>query len=114
MARPLLKLVKSTIYANRDDTHDLHRFIDDAFSQLQERLNSGSSNPSAFKAILADVTDHFDRAPRGAALASLQYFGVATGVTFAEYLRAFRVVVARNVEKGGLLTPSVEMAVELV
>ena len=33
---------------------------------------------------------------------------------FAQYLRAFRVVVASNVEKGGPLAPSTEMAIELV
>ena len=44
----------------------------------------------------------------------MQSFGVATGVPFADYLRAFRVVVASNVEKGGPLAPSVEMAIELV
>ena len=111
---PLLKLIKAAIHANRDDTHGLHRFIDDSFAQRQERLTSGSGCPSAFKARLADITDHFDRAPRGAALASLQSFGVATGVPFAEYLCAFRVVVASNVEKGGPLAPSTEMAIELV
>ena len=65
---PLLKLTKAAINANRDDTYDLHRLIDDLFSQLQERLSSCSSGPAAFKILLTDFADYFDRAPRGAAL----------------------------------------------
>ena len=68
---PLLKLTKAAIAPNRDDTHDLHRLIDDLFSQLQERMTSGSSGPAAFKTLLADFADYFDCAPRGA-LATLQ------------------------------------------
>ena len=46
---PLLKLIKAAINANRDDTHDLHRLVDDLFSQLQERMTTDSSGPSAFE-----------------------------------------------------------------
>ena len=76
---PLLKLTKAAINANRDDTHDLHRLVDDLFSQLQERLSSRSGGPAAFKTLLTDFADSFDRAPRGAALETLQKFGVRTG-----------------------------------
>ena len=111
---PLLKLTKAAINANRDDTHDLHRLVDDLFSQLQEKLSSGIGGPAAFKTLLTDFADYFDRAPRGAALATLQNFGVCTGTPFASYLRALRVVVASTVEKGGPLAPSSAMAIELV
>ena len=111
---PLLKLTKAAITPNRDDTYVLHRLIDDLFSQLQERITSGASGPAAFKTLLADFADYFDRAPRGAALATLQNFGVRTGTPFASYLRALRVVVASTVEKGGPLAPSAAMAIELV
>ena len=111
---PLLKLTKAAISPNRDDTHDLHRFVEDLFSQLQERLTSGSSGPDAFRTLLADFADYFDRAPRGAALATLQNFGVHTRTPFVSYLRALRVVVASTVEKGGPLAPSAAMAIELV
>ena len=111
---PLLKLVKAAIIGNRDDTHDLHRLVDDVFAQLQERISSGSSGPDAFKILLADFGDFFDRAPRGAALETLQKFGVRTGTPFSSYLRALRVVVASTVEKGGPLAPSATMAIELV
>ena len=94
---PLLKLTKAAISPNRDDTHDLHRRIDDFFSQLQERLTSGSSGPDAFTTLLAGFADYFDRAPRGAALTTLQNFVVCTGTTFAGHLRALRVVVASTV-----------------
>ena len=111
---PLLKLTKAAINANRDDTHDLHRLVDDLFSQLQERLSSGIGGPAAFKTLLSDFADYFDRAPRGAALETLQKFGVRTGTSFSSYLRALRVVVASTVEKGGPLAPSATMAIELV
>ena len=111
---PLLKLTKAAINANRDDTHDLHRLVDDLFSQLQENLSSGIGGPAAFKTLLSDFTDYFDRAPRGAALETLQKFGVRTGTPFSSYLRALRVVVASTVEKGGPLAPSATMAIELV
>ena len=77
-------------------------------------MTSGSSGPAAFKTLLADFADYFDRVPRGAALATLQNFGVRTGTPFANYLQALRVVVAGTVEKGGLLAPSPAMAIELV
>ena len=111
---PRLKLTKAAINANRDDTHDLHRLVDDLFSQVQERLSSGSGGPAAFKILLTDFADYFDRAPRGAALETLQKFGVRTGTPFSSYLRALRVVVASTVEKGGPLAPSATMAIELV
>ena len=110
---PLLKWTKAAITPNRDDTHGLHRLVDDLFSQLQERMTAGSSGPEAFKTLLADFADYFDRAPHGAALATLQSFGVRTGTPFASYLRALRVVVASTVEKGGPLAPSTAMAIEL-
>ena len=98
-------MTKASIHANRDDTHDLHRLVDDLFVQFQERLTSRSSGPSAFRMLLADVTDYFDRTPRGAALETLQKFGVRFGTPFSSYLRAYRVVVASTVEKGGPLAP---------
>ena len=64
--------------------------------------------------LLADFTDYFDRAPRGAALETPQMFGVRTGTPFSSFLQAFRVVVASTVEKGGPLAPSTDMAIELV
>ena len=100
--------------ANRDDTHTLHRLVDDLFAQLQERLASGVDGPAAFRTRLIDVTDYFDRAPRGAALETLQKFGVPSGTPFSSYLRPFRVVVASTVDKGGPLAPSPEMAMELI
>ena len=112
--RPLPKLMKASIIPNRDDTHILHRFIDDLFAQVQEMLASGVDGRGAFRTLLIDVADYFDRAPRGAALATLQKFGVPSGTSFKSYLRSFRAVVARTVDKGGPLAPSPEMAMELI
>lgn len=56
----LLEPVKASIHVNRD-----------MCVQLQEGLISGLSGPAAFKMLLADITDYFDRAPRGATLETL-------------------------------------------
>ena len=111
---PLLKLTKAVLNANRDDTHDLRRLVGDLFSQLQERITTGSSGPAAFKILLADFAEYFDRALREAALETLQKFRVRTGTPFSSYLRALRVAVASTVEKDGPLAPSAAMAIELV
>ena len=111
---PLLKLTKAAINVNHDDTRDLYRLVDDLFSQLQERMMTGSSRSAAFKILLSDFADYFDRAPRGAALETLQKFGVRTGTPFSSYLRTLRVVVASTVETSDPLAPSTEMAIELV
>ena len=111
---PLLKLTKASIVPNHDDTHSLHRLVKNLFAQMQERLASGVDGPGAFKTLLTDVADHFDGAPRGAALASLQKFGVPSGTRFSSFLRSFRVMVASTVDKGGPLTPSPDMAMELI
>ena len=70
--------------------------------------------PAAFRTLLIDVTDYFDRAPRGASLETLQKFGVPSGTLFSNCLRSFGVVVASTVDKGGPLTPSSEMGMELI
>ena len=111
---PFLKLSKAAINANCDDTHDLHRLVDDLFSQLQESMMTRSTGPAVFKLLLVDFADYFDRAPRGAARETLQTFGVRTGTSFSSYLRTLRVNVSSTVEKGGPLAPSAEMAIELV
>ena len=108
----LLKLTKASIVPNRDDMHTIHRPVDDLYAQLKERLASGLDGPGAFRALLTDVADHFDRALRGAALASLQTFGVPSGTPFSSFLRSFRVMVAGAVDKGGPLAPSPDMAME--
>ena len=64
----LLKLTKVSIIANRDDTHALHRLVDDLFAQLRETLASGVNGLSAFRTLLTDVAGYFDRAPRGSGL----------------------------------------------
>ena len=103
---PRLKLAKAFIHANLDDTHALHRLGDEIFSQQQERLNSGVHGPAAFRMILTDIADHCDRAPRGAALETLQTPGVSTKTSSSSYLR--------TVDRGGLLAPSSDVAMELI
>ena len=100
--------------ANRDDTYTLHRPVDDIFAQLQERLVFDVDGPAAFRTLLADVTDYFDSAPRGAALETLQKFNVPSWTPLSNNLRLFRVVVASTVDKGGPLAPSPKMAMELI
>ena len=78
------------------------------------RLASGVDGPAAFGTLLTDVADYFDRTPRGAALATLQQFGVPSGTPFSSFLRSFRVVVASTVDKDGPLALSPEMGMELI
>ena len=75
---------------------------------MQERLASGVDGPAAFETLLTDVADYFDRAPHGAALATLQQFGVPSGTPFSSFLRSF------GVYKGVPFAPSPEMAMELI
>ena len=110
---PLLKLTKASIIANRDDSI-LQRLIHDLFAQLQERPASGVDGPAAFRTLLTDVADYFDRAPHEATLATLQQFGEPSGMPFSSFLQSFRVVLASTVDKGGPLAPSPEMAMELI
>ena len=93
---PLLKLTKASIIPNRDDSHALHRLVDNLFAQLQERLACDVDGPAAFRAFLIDVADDFDRAPRGAASETLHRFEVLSGMPFSSYVCSFRVVVART------------------
>ena len=88
---PLLKLKEAFIQAYRDNTHDLHRFVDDLFLQFRERLNTGAAS----RILLTDIADGFDRAPRSATLKTLQTFGVPTGTPFASYRTSFRVVAVK-------------------
>ena len=88
---PLLKLTEAFIQAYRDNTHVLHRFVDDLSLQIQERLDTGAAST----VILTDIADRFDRAPRGATLKTLQTFGVPTGTPFASYPTSFRVVAVK-------------------
>lgn len=55
--------------------------------------------------------DHFDRPPGGAALISLQEFGVLARTPFFNYTLDFGKVVAGSVEKGCRLAPSTEIAI---
>ena len=109
---PLLRMGKSAVHVHCNDIHDLRRLVDDLFPQAHDRVASRSPVPTAFKALLADLTDQFDRAPRGVGLATLRNFSFYFGVSFADHLRAFRVVEANTVEKSGPLAPSQETAID--
>ena len=89
---PLLKLTKASIVPNRDDTHTLHRLIDDLFTQFQERLASGVDGPAAFRTLLTDVTDYFEPLAKRSSIRDPAKVGVPSGTPFSNYLRSFRVV----------------------
>lgn len=97
---PFLKVSKSAIHANRDDTDDPHSFVDDLLTRLQDRMAKGECDPSTFKVLFTAFTDHLDRASLGVALVTLQTFGVRTGRPFSSYLLEFRAVVESEVKKG--------------
>ena len=50
--------------------------------------------PAASRTLLTDVANYFDHAPRGAAIETLQKFGIPSGTPFSSFLRSFRAVVA--------------------
>ena len=106
-------LTKASIISKRDDSHALHRLVDNLFAQLQESLASDVDGPAAFGTLLIDVADDFDRAPRGAASETLHRFEVPSGMPFTSYVCSFRVVGACTVDKGEPLALSPEMAMEL-
>ena len=108
------KLTKASIVPNSDDTHTLHRLVDDIFAQIQERLASDVDGTAASRTLLTDAVDYFDRAPRGAALETLQKFGVPFGTPFSSFLRFFRLIVVSTVDTCGPLAPSPYMAMELI
>ena len=83
-------------------------------SRSSKKRDSGSGGLAAFKTLLTEIMSHFDRTLRGAALVTLQSFGVPPGTTYLDYLRAFRVVIATTEEKGGPWSPSTEVTMELV
>ena len=91
---PRFKLTKASIIPNRYDSHALHRLVDDLFAQIKETFTSDSDGPVAFRTLLIEVADDFDRAPRGAALETLQRFGVPSGTPFWGKMRSFRVAIA--------------------
>ena len=111
---PLFKFTKGSILPNRDDSHALHRLVDDLFAQLQETLDSDVDGLAAFRTVLIDIANDFDRAPFGAALETLQKFVVPSGTPFWIKMRSFRVVVACTVDKGRPLTLSPDMAMKLI
>lgn len=74
----------------------------------------GTSRPAPFKILFKDFADNFHQSPLGAALETLQTFVVPIVTPLSSFLRAFWVVLARIMEKGGPLATSVEMAIELV
>ena len=69
--------------------------------------------PAAFGTLLIDVTDDFDRAPRGAASETFHRLEVSSGMPFSSYVCSFRVLVACTVDKCEPLALSPEMAMEL-
>ena len=63
-------------------------------------MSSGVKGSVAFKILLTEIEDYFDRAPRCAVLETLHKFGVPTGTPFSRYLRYFCIIVASTIEKG--------------
>ena len=59
---PLLMVMKDVFPLDHDDTHDLHRLVDELFRQLQERMISGTSGSAEFKMLLSDLAENFHRA----------------------------------------------------
>lgn len=103
-----------TCMPTAEDTHDLHRFVDDLFTQPEKKLGTSSSGSAAYKLRQTDCGNNFNQAPRGAALGILQRFGVPPVTPFSVYLCSLWMVIAGTIEKGAPLAPSPEMMILLV
>lgn len=58
-------------------------------TNCSQREAQASRPPNAFKVLLTDITDYFDRASHGAALETLHRFDVRTETPFSSDLRAY-------------------------
>ena len=64
--------------------------------------------------LLSLISAHFDHGDESAAIAKLHSFEVATKTPFADYFRAFRLLIASVTDSGRVLAPSVEAVEEVV
>ena len=87
--------MRSESYHTRE-TFDLrpHEHLRRLFRQVKRGLRNGASGLDAFKLFLGLVISHFDHGDRNAAIAKLHSFGAATKTLFADYSRAFRLLMA--------------------
>lgn len=62
-------------------------------------MSHGATGPAEIKMPTGLVSYHFERSSKGGSFATLKVFGVLSGVTGLEYLRAFGFLVRSTVEK---------------
>ena len=64
--------------------------------------------------LLRLVSAHFDHGDRRASIDKLHSFGVAIKTPFADYFRAFRLLMASVLDSDRVSAPSVEVVLEVV
>ncbi|CAB1099065.1 unnamed protein product [Ectocarpus sp. CCAP 1310/34] len=82
--------------------------------QVKRSLDGGAPGPDAFQLLLRHLAEQFDVGDRQESVLRLQQFGVADGTPFADYLRAFRLLVSSVTDSERTLAPSVSMVLEIV
>ncbi|CAB1100852.1 unnamed protein product [Ectocarpus sp. CCAP 1310/34] len=82
--------------------------------QVKRRLDDGATGPEAFTLLLRLLSEQFDVGDRQESFLRLQEFGVSNGTLFADYLRAFRLLVSSVTGSERVLAPSVSMVLEIV
>ena len=112
--RPLQKRILSAISPDKPTTSDLVLSISDYFQQVKRRLDDGATGPEAFTLLLRLLSEQFDVGDRQESFLRLQQFGVSNGTLFADYLRAFRLLVSSVTGSERVLAPSVSMVLEIV
>ena len=112
--RPLEKKLSGAITPDKPSTADLVLSIADYFQQVKRSLDGGATGPEAFQLLLRHLAEQFDVGDRQESFLRLQQFGVADGTSFADYLRAFRLLASSVTGSERTLAPSVSMVLEIV
>ena len=111
--RPLHRAIAKTIPRNSADSANLNSIISGFFTQVQQRLDGGTTGGDAFKHLLRLIANQFGNNDRGHMFTALNNFGVENGTTFARFLQLYRVAVANASNYSNLLAPDDSWIVEI-
>ena len=80
---------------------------------MKRSLLNGTSGPDTSKMLLRLISAHFDHRNRSTAIAKLHSFRVATKTPFADYSRAFGLLIAFVTDNERALAPRIEVVLEV-
>ena len=85
-----------------------------SFGHVSKALEAGASGPEAFTLLLRLLTTHFDRDDTGEGYTKLHNFGVFAGRLVCDFIREFRVLVSTVTGSEHVLSPGVDVVLEVV